>query len=730
MSHVFISYAEEDAALVTDLVTELEDRGHNCWYYERNTNAGTSYLQQISQALSASSVFLLVISQHSLNSRQVTKEVEQAHEHDLHILPLLSGVTTLEMRRKQPSWSAALGTTTCLNLQRLDWNALVSEMVRSLELLERQTGGGEENETAQKARPSTLWISDGSQIDIPFLEDVLFQTPIIKSFLESDHQFFVSANKGLGKTLLLRYKRSLLMDEYTRSRKEGLHPAVHFVPEGRPYLDFMSSAIPSLSKGHLKFLTSLRNCKRLWSLAIRASAISHFPDIVGGLGEQPEQGVARHVLNWLAHPRVQPTTVFKDLLALSVRELNQLLDSCENRLDYLFRGVHSGVYFFIDKVEQGISNLGRDAWINVQAGLLEAAWDIMNANNHVKVFATIREEAYANYESDIKANLFSATAMLRYGLDDLHDMIDGLCEFYESQPKFADFVKLRTVRNTHCRVDEDSFRYLHRHAVGRPRDLVIICSELSKRRSELTERQFREVVNEVSSNHVVANVFDEMAVFLDCLRSREDRQQFFGLLPYNILTPDELMDICCRFNGLAGMSIDDLQSADELLRHPFCELYSCGLLGVVRANSHDEAPQQLFKQPHDIMNYAGSCLPPAEFYLVHPSLQSLIHRQGSGHAYRTFRYIAVGHKYPWRSHFPALVAVQRALGKLSQNEVVESVTEVVEQLANEATRGTADLMAVAGAVKKSVEQSGHDELYFALDELVDRVRARLAEGDE
>ena len=37
---------------------------------------------------------------------------------------------------------------------------------------------------------------------------------------------------------------------------------------------------------------------------------------------------------------------------------------------------------------------------------------MMNANSHIRVFATIREEAFVNYESDVKSNLFGATTRL------------------------------------------------------------------------------------------------------------------------------------------------------------------------------------------------------------------------------------------------------------------------------------------------------------------------------
>src|SRR5262249_3115583 len=147
------------------------------------------------------------------------------------------------------------------------------------------------------------------------------------------------------------------------------------------------------------------------------SAVSHFPGltdqhrVVVDIKQLPER-----IMRWLSGSRIEPTVVFKEILSLSLRKINQVLDRFENDLDYLFRSIHSAVFIFIDKVDQGIRALPRDAWINVQGGLIEAAWDAWGTNAHVKVYASIREEAFANYESDLKGNLFGATAALRYSV--------------------------------------------------------------------------------------------------------------------------------------------------------------------------------------------------------------------------------------------------------------------------------------------------------------------------
>lgn len=48
---------------------------------------------------------------------------------------------------------------------------------------------------------------------------------------------------------------------------------------------------------------------------------------------------------------------------------------------------------FIDRVDQGLVGVPREAWIHFRAGLIEAARDVMSSNTHVRIFDTVREEA-------------------------------------------------------------------------------------------------------------------------------------------------------------------------------------------------------------------------------------------------------------------------------------------------------------------------------------------------
>ena len=58
-------------------------------------------------------------------------------------------------------------------------------------------------------------------------------------------------------------------------------------------------------------------------------------------------------------------------------------------------------------------------------------------------------------------------------------------------------------------------------------------------------------MHQTASTGLVANVFDEVRVFLSCLHDRENRERFLASLPDNILTYDEAIAVSEDFNGLS-----------------------------------------------------------------------------------------------------------------------------------------------------------------------------------
>lgn len=650
---IFVSYSESDRELVQSLVEKIEVAGKvSCWYFNRDTRDGKSYLETIQTQIAQSKQVVLIVSKESLLSKEVDSEVGFAHQAKIPILPIFLDLGIDDVRRAENGWLLAFGRNAGINISKNDdVHALkqVAFRVRAAvpEIQESQ------HVLTQK------WVTDGSQIEPSIAHKVIFRSGQVADFIEGDQYRFVSANKGCGKTLLLQCKRAAMQKNSIASRSEC---GVQYIPANNPYLDTLGSDLPTLTKPQLKYLAEIRNSRRIWSFAIRASAVSYFQEEAGKFLDQDEFEKNCGVkLDSFLPANSNPTVVFKSLLALPHKALNKLLDRQDSNLDYAFRQIHSGVAMFIDRVDQALAEikterrLSKDVWINVQAGLVEAAWDLRASNNHVKVFASIREEAFASYESDSRANLVSAVLQLRYRPDDLQGMLDHLVGLYEGREGLQEFVGLISVRNTPARTSEEIFEYVLRHTRGRPRDVVTICKSLSDELVLGNETQFRDIVNRVSSNEIVRLVFKEMKVFLDCLKTIESRKKLFSLIPYNILTRHDLTSIATQFNHLSGITTAEFESDDEGMNfHPFCELYNCGLLGFVDGDNVYDEGRFRFKKPWDVLSVGHRCLPNAKFYVLHPSLHHIIKQARPNPGYHALRYIPVGDGMRWRYYFPTL----------------------------------------------------------------------------
>ena len=366
--------------------------------------------------------FLLVISKSSLDSHQVTGEI------GVQCTSEMVGVhpgTTWAFREKRLASISPSGQSHWvrlplfpLNLDGSNLDQVVSAIVASLasqQIARRDnstpfpTAPGPAGRRPSHRQGANRWVSDGIQVKPEMLKDVIFKTPVIEEFINSDSKFFISANKGFGKTLVLRYKRGRCSPTahtpHAHDYKNPGNPSVYLIPEGQPFLDQLSD-LPTLSKEHQQYLSNNRNSKRLWSFALRLSAVSHFPSLTSQHHVAPD---AKHL----------PERVMRGSRALASN-----LRSCSRKSSpshsaksirrsivlktistIFFERSTAPSHIFIDKVDQGIRALPRQAWINVQGGLIEAAWDVWSTNTHVEIYATIREEAFANHESDLKGNL-------------------------------------------------------------------------------------------------------------------------------------------------------------------------------------------------------------------------------------------------------------------------------------------------------------------------------------
>ena len=114
----------------------------------------------------------------------------------------------------------------------------------------------------------TKWEADaGNLSDFGNFDTFVYRNGSVDSFLNDSGKSFVIAAKGVGKTLLLSYKRYLLENKYGTS--------LTFIPNQHPYISFVESIKTTLSNEHLSKLQDWEYCKRLWVLIIELCLISY-----------------------------------------------------------------------------------------------------------------------------------------------------------------------------------------------------------------------------------------------------------------------------------------------------------------------------------------------------------------------------------------------------------------------------------------------------------------------
>ncbi len=117
---VFVSYASQDAAVANGVVENLEQHGIKCWIAPRDVTPGSQYADEIVGAINDAQVFVLVLSEHSVTSPHVGRELERAASKRRRIIVLRTDAAPLtrsfEYFLSESQWIdvAALGVPAAL----------------------------------------------------------------------------------------------------------------------------------------------------------------------------------------------------------------------------------------------------------------------------------------------------------------------------------------------------------------------------------------------------------------------------------------------------------------------------------------------------------------------------------------------------------------------------------------------------------------------------------------
>jgi hypothetical protein len=105
MVDVFVSHADADSAVAAELAEALDAAGLRAW-------AGRPADTGPERALEACKVVVLVGSPAALESARMNEEVLRAYGRGLPFVPVLTGISHLELIEGQPAWRTAIGAAT------------------------------------------------------------------------------------------------------------------------------------------------------------------------------------------------------------------------------------------------------------------------------------------------------------------------------------------------------------------------------------------------------------------------------------------------------------------------------------------------------------------------------------------------------------------------------------------------------------------------------------------
>jgi len=510
------------------------------------------------------------------------------------------------------------------------------------------------------------WETEGDQINPEIANVILYRSPQITSFLDPHNKHFIVAGKGLGKTLILKTKRFLL--EKKEADHSGSSP-IAFVPSDNPYLDSpINFGTLDISKRNI--LSDHEMAMKIWEFSIQLSAITVF--IYRTKRHYNEELVKLlptfiivHIKN---HRELSPCSVLGLLLQNTVSDINRIIDVHSADVCINYHDVHMPIYMFIDQIDQAFLGYEGKMWYSMQTGLMEAAWSCMRSNHHIRIYASLRIEAYKNHVSPNRQALIGAVTKLVYSKSDLEMILETLSDFYEKKG-FHDFIGFVDFINPVTGKNEKALDYIYRHTTGTPRNLVCIVSKLNetkKKQTVLDITSFRETVNISSNEEIGTAIITENTIFLKALRMPAERERFFSLLHRNILYRDELKVICKEFNEIGDFPEDceDCSSCEN--SHPFCELNNIGLLGNVQEK--EDVRFQTFVNPHELKgNLQNSMSRNSQIYMLHPSLTGHIrdvrdHRLGLPFA--MVKGITVFNTYSWDDTDDAMLELQIKLEKM------------------------------------------------------------------
>lgn len=467
------------------------------------------------------------------------------------------------------------------------------------------------------------WISDANNLKLDLehqdeLESYIVMTPLVEEFLKTgavDHKLFIAAPKGLGKTLLLKAKSQ---------RYRMRHPEFAYIPQNQ-LVEQLSTQQVSVPQRMLNVYSTEEAWNTLWKVCLHLAIVRRFDiglpaeltKILGFANNLPD---IMHILlsNYKALKIIE-TRYLAQVLSPIVRELREYANVTQVAMfiDNLDESFHTGI--LAQYHMQDISNeFAENVWLTAQVALIESARRIRAENGHIRIFASIRSEAFDQIRGAHLLQLQASSTVLRYSKQELRMIFEKNIALTSdrdlARPRsndlmekffgFADKHHHRVMGNDGSPAREDPFEYVLRHTFGRPREIVYMGANIRTIRN--TERNPGSVGKMV--NNVAYELFQQYKREILPHFNEEAYKEFVLQVEKNVI-PFAIAASCSE-------KVEQQTGFSDI----FSYLWRLGLVGHVSLGVTGKL-QQNFERVGKHASFGSAEKPnAADYYLVHPAL--------------------------------------------------------------------------------------------------------------
>lgn len=466
------------------------------------------------------------------------------------------------------------------------------------------------------------WQFDADNIDIrDITPDNIYQyvvrTPAVEAFLRhgtEDRKYFVVAPKGLGKTFLLKVK-----SKFYRASTSGYK----CIPSDTELVEKLTSTRVSFSKEQLGKFKQIETWEKTWELSLLIMILRNFnielpPDLKNTIGE------ARTLLDILGAFLATRNAVDRLYSVYAATFLRPKVG------DLRMQGANQ-IAIFIDNIDEGLEKhgyqvntasgtLSEDVWINAQLGMMKIVRDICTRYKHIKIFVSIRSEAFNNLAAPTRLQYEDISSILSYSKKQIKEIFEQNIGITKGEllakPDAEDLIERfvgfsgmdhRFVKDGNKNRRENTFDFIYRHTFGRPREIVLMGSKIEQ--IPVDERTddgevVREMVNNVSGDTLLNQLGTEIVPFFQ----EEAFDRFCRLVQSNVIPTNEA-------DGIINEISENYQ-----LDNMFSYLYSIGLVGITE---FDLRRKQLVQRFLPVGMYSLSNNPPplaSQYFVIHSAV--------------------------------------------------------------------------------------------------------------